>query len=218
MLTDYLGNDGTNVEIHVTENNCDGYNPGKTTLSLVNALYAVEMFGQACLGGADALMWWDLHNNPDTNNNLSSTLYGWRNYADYGILATGNSTAYGDSINERYPAFYAHKMLTNFAQPGDRLVEITNNYPDILHTYAALSADTNTLSVMAVNTSLESGLRPTLNLQGFTAASNATAHYYGKTQDSNRTDIVTETLSITPTNIQYTFRPYSITVLKLEKE
>ncbi|HPF98480.1 MAG TPA: hypothetical protein PLE77_00315 [Kiritimatiellia bacterium] len=213
MLCDYLGGPaGSNVAIHITENNSFGYNIGKQTLSLVNALYAVEQFAQACVADAGAFVWWDLHNGIDTNYNTSSTLYGWRNYGDYGILAS--STNFGDAINERYPVFYAFKLLTNFARPGDHLVEVTNSYPDILHTYACIPPDTGSVRLLVVNTSPDSGLRPTISLEGFSAGSSATAFSYGITNDLNRDDITVTPLTLNPTNIQYTFPHYSMTVIR----
>ena len=71
----------------VTEANCAGYDPGKQFLSLINGLLVPEYFAQACGSGADAFLWWDLHNHPETNFNISTTLHGWREYGDFGILA-----------------------------------------------------------------------------------------------------------------------------------
>ena len=213
MLCDYLGGaNGSNVAIHVTENNSFGYNIGKQTLSLVNALYAAGQFGQACLADADSFLWWDVHNGIDTNYNKSSTLYGWRNYADYGILAS--STNFGDAINERYPVFYTFKLLTNFARPGDHLVEVTNSYPDVLHTYACIPPDTGGVRLLVINTSPDSALRPTIRLDGFSAGSSATAFSYGITNDLNREDITVTSVTVNPTNMQYTFPKYSMTVLR----
>ena len=166
----------------------------------------------ACLADADAFLWWDVHNGIDTNYNRSSTLYGWRNYADYGILAS--STNFGDAINERYPVFYTFKLLTNFARPGDHLVEVTNSYPDVLHTYACIPPDTGGVRLLVINTSPDSALRPTIRLDGFSAGSSATAFSYGITNDLNREDITVTSVTVNPTNMQYTFPKYSMTVLR----
>jgi len=213
MLCDYLGAAaGSNVAIHITENNSFGYNIGKQMLSPINAFYAAEQFARACAAEADAFLWWDLHNGIETNYNLSSTLYGWRNYGDYGLLAS--STNFGDAINERYPVFYAFKLLTNFARPGDRLVAVTNSHPDVLHAYACIPPDTASVRVLVINTSPDSALRPTISLEGFTAGSSATAFSYGLTNDATRGDITVTPLAITPTNIQHTFPRYSMTVIR----
>lgn len=213
LLCDYLGGvSGSNVAIHITENNSFGYNIGKQMLSLVNGMHAINEFGQACLADADALLWWDVHNGIETNYNLSTTLYGWRNYGDYGILAS--STTFGDALNEPYPVFYAFKMLTNFARAGDHLVQVTNSYPDILQTYACVPSDTGSVRLLVMNTSLESALRPTISLAGFTVGSNVTVCSYGMENDSNRQDIAVTSTNVDPAEIRYTFPKYSMTVLK----
>ena len=215
MLCDYLGpTNGSNVAIHVTENNCASYNPGKQFLSLINGMFVPEMFNQAALAGADAFLWWDLHNSPYTNYNNSTTLYGWRNYGDYGVLAVGASVPLGDSINEPYPPFYGFKLLTNFSHPGDVLVDVTNNYPDALRTYACIPPDTGSVRLLVINMAPDSGLRPTIGLAGFNAGSNATAFSYVISNDLNREDITVTSVTVNPTNIQYAFPKYSMTVLK----
>lgn len=217
ILCDYFGGAaGSNIAIHVTENNCSGYNPGKQTVSLVNGLYVCDMFGQAVMADADSLIWWDLHNGPETNYNNSETLYGWRNYGSYGVLGSGAGiTNFGDWNNLPYPAFYGFKLLTNFAQPGDRLVALSNSYPDVLHAYASLSADSNRLSLLVLNTSPDSGLRPTIALEGFTPAdTNAEVYSYGISEDTNRADIAVSGFGFNVTNIGYTFPKYSMTVIR----
>ena len=217
MLCDYFGGAaGSNIAIHVTENNSSGYNPGKQTVSLVNGLYACDMFGQALLADADALIWWDLHNGPETNYNNSSTVFGWRNYGSYGVLGSGNAiTNFGDWNNLPYPAFHAFKLLTNFARPGDRLVALSNSYPDVLHAYACLSGDSNRLTLLVLNTSPDSGLRPAISLEGFAPAdTNAQVFSYGIGEDSNRADIAVSAFGFAVTNIAYTFPKYSMTVIR----
>ncbi len=33
----------------------------------------------------NSVTWWDLRNGQETSNNNSSSLYGWRQYGDYGV-------------------------------------------------------------------------------------------------------------------------------------
>lgn len=215
MLCDYLGPaNGSNVAIHVTENNCAAYNPGKQFVSLINGMFVPEMFGQAALSGADAFLWWDLHNYPYTNYNNSTTLHGWRNYGDFGILAVGAAAALGDAVNEPYPPFYGFKLLTNFARPGDVLVAVSNNCSDALRTYACIAPNTGSVRLLVINMAPDTGLRPTISMEGFSAGTTATAFSYGITNDANRADITATSIAVHPTNIQYTFPKYSMTVIR----
>ena len=215
MLCDYFGPvEGSNVAIHVTEANCAGYDPGKQFLSLINGLLVPEYFAQACVSGADAFLWWDLHNHPETNFNISTTLHGWREYGDFGILAVGGSVPLGDAVNEPYPPFYGFKLLTNFAWPGSRLVQATNNCYDTLLTYAAIPADTGSVRLLVVNVSPDTALRPSIVLDGFTAGASVDVYTYGIPEDAGRADITFTNLPIAnPLSIRHTFPPYSMTVL-----
>ena len=72
--------------------------PGRQTTSLVNGLFLADSFGQIAQTEFKAFFWWNWCNGPyagrDTTNNNSATLYGWRNYGNYGMLS-----------RDRYPRF-----------------------------------------------------------------------------------------------------------------
>eukprot|EP00048_Salpingoeca_helianthica_P015268 m.225881 g.225881 ORF g.225881 m.225881 type:complete len:647 (+) comp16820_c0_seq1:203-2143(+) len=122
MLTDYMGPDSAKVALLATENNCVSSLPNKQSTSLVNAVYLADSFGQLLTTEFQALMWWDLRNGPETNPNQPG-LYGWRTQGDYGIVSTGNST--------KYPAFYAAKMVSKFARPGDDILLVDSTSTNI---------------------------------------------------------------------------------------
>src|SRR6185436_4738906 len=110
QLMDYIGAGHTNVELVCTENNSISSNTGKQTTSLVNALYTADSFSQLAKTELNGLVWWDIRNGSDFANNNDATLYGWRNFGDYGFLSSSSA---------RYPSFYAMKLLQYFARPGD---------------------------------------------------------------------------------------------------
>nr|AHL27896.1 cellulase [uncultured bacterium] len=146
---DYLGaTEGAKVEIVVTENNSVYSNTGKQTTSLVNALYLADSFANVMQTEIAALMWWDTRNGVEFNNNNSPSLYGWRNYGDYGILSSpaagGPSTHY-----EPYPTYFAVKMIAKFARPGDTIVTATSNN-SLLSVFAAKST-TGNLNLLFIN-------------------------------------------------------------------
>jgi hypothetical protein len=85
------------VELVCTENNSVYSNPGKQTTSLVNGLFYADSVGQILQTEFNTLMWWILRNAQETGNNNSPSLYGWRQYGDYGMLS---------GQNDPYPTYY----------------------------------------------------------------------------------------------------------------
>ena len=62
MITDYVGANGTNIELVCTENNSVSSNPGKQSVSLVNGLFKVDSLAQLMQTEFNGLFWWDLRN------------------------------------------------------------------------------------------------------------------------------------------------------------
>ncbi|HKI19205.1 MAG TPA: hypothetical protein VKA15_15070, partial [Isosphaeraceae bacterium] len=88
LLINDLGTAGYNVQLLATEFNSVYSNPGKQTTSLVDGLFVADSLGallQTSYNGADV---WDLRNGYDISNNNSSSLYGWRQGGDYGLLGS----------------------------------------------------------------------------------------------------------------------------------
>jgi len=218
QLTDYLGTSGANVEILVTENNSVYAKPGKQTTSLVNALYHADSVGQLMQTEINSLLWWDLRNSQDSGNNNSSSLYGWRNYGDYGILSTpstGGSTSYYDT----YPTYYAMKLLAKFARHGDTVVAATSNN-SLLTVFAAKSG--GNLNLLVINKDPATTLTGSIALTGYAPPAAANVYSYGKTQDdaartgSGSADIASTTMAISGATFSTTFAPYSLTVISLD--
>src|SRR6266545_6678531 len=209
--TDYLGAAGTNIELICTENNSISSGPGKQTTSLVNGLFRADSFGQILQTEFNALIWWDLRNGQDPNNNNSASLYGWRQYGDYGVVS---------GTNDRYPTFYVGKLLKFFARGGDRVVPASSDY-SLLGAYATRRAD-GSLSVLVINKSAANALNANLALAGYAPDSNAVVYSYGIPQDdAARTGIGSANIGQTNwtgagTNFSFSFAPYSATVLALQ--
>src|SRR5262245_11202485 len=140
QLNDYLGTLGASVELVCTENNSVYSNPGKQTTSLVNGLYYADSFGQFMQTEFTTFMWWILRNAQESGNNNSTSLYGWRQYGDYGIVS---------AQNDRYPAYYVSKLVSRFASPGDLVIQTTTNY-NLLSAYAVKRMD-GSVSVLLIN-------------------------------------------------------------------
>lgn len=219
LVTDYLGTAGAGVELVVTENNSVYSGPGKQTTSLVNALYLADSVGQIMQTEINAFMWWDLRNGQDAGNNNSASLYGWRNYGDYGILSTpstGGSSTYYDA----YPTYYATKLLSKFARGGDTVVSATST--SSLLTVFAVKSGTGDLRLLVLNKDSSATTNASISLAGFTPSSTASVYTYGKTQDdaakpggSGAVDLASTNMNIGGATFTASFAPYSATVITL---
>lgn len=211
QLADYLGANGAGVELLVTENNSVSFNPGKQTTSLVNALYYADSVGQVLQTEFNALVWWDLSNGPLTTNNNSKSLYGWRKYGDYGIASP--------DLSQRYPTYYAMKLLASFARGGERVVRATSD-DDLLACYA-VQRENGSVALLVVNKSRTSAFNVTFDLAGFTPATTATVYAYGVAQDkaaktgSGSPDVASRSLGVAGTRFTYKLAKYSMVVIDL---
>lgn len=178
MLTDYLGSAGAGIELLVTENNSVSTSPGKQSVSLVNGLYYADSTANLMQTEFNALTWWDFHNGQAFNStsapiNISSSLYGWRLYGDYGFE--------NQPTNDRYPVFYVAKLLTHFARGGDTVISATSN-DTLLSAYAVKRAN-GTVSVLVINKSPTATTQGNFTITGFSPKPNATVYSYGIPQD-----------------------------------
>jgi hypothetical protein len=210
MITDYFGPGGTNIELLCTENNSDSGPVGKQSVSLVNALYYADSLGQLMQTEFNSYVWWDLRNGQDTNGDMDPTLYGWRMYGDLGAM---NGT--GAALTNRYPAYFAAKLMPYFVRGGDTVLGATSDY-GLLSAYAVRRTN-GALTLLAISKNSVSNITAQIALSGFAPGASATIYSYGMSQDnaaeagSSSCDIATNLLAMT-TNFNYTFAPYSLTV------
>jgi len=233
QLNNYLGTAvAAHIELDITEDNSVYTNPGKQSTSLVNGLYLADSVANVLQTEFNALVWWDLRNGEDNTQNNSSSLYGWRLYGDYGILATPAGQPWGDpSYFDGYPAYYTMKLMSHFARGGDAVVHAASDNT-LLPVYAALRAD-GSLSLLVINKSSTATSTANVSITGFVplATAGIAVYSYGIPQDTaaqtgtGSPDIATSmiatpqfvvnggTRSITTTA---SFGPYSATVLSFQ--
>jgi len=210
QITDYIGGPGTNIELLATENNADAGNQGKQSTSLVNGLYLADSLAQLTKTEFNSFIWWDLRNGTDTNGDFSASLYGWRTNGDLGVI--GN-------LNTRYPTFYTFKLMTNFVQAGDTVLTAASDY-SLLSVYAVRRLN-GSLTVLAINKDPSNTSTGQVAVAGYVPGSAGTACSYGMPQDNaaefgiGSPDLARTNLSGAGTNFNYTFPPYSATVLTL---
>jgi hypothetical protein len=189
LLTDYLGASGAGVQLLVTENNSVNTGPGKQTVSVVNGLYMADSIANVMQTEFNSLAWWALYNGPGTtyNNgsstvsvNLSASLYGWREYGDYGV-ENGSGGSLDPTSHDRYPTFYVMKLLSNFARGGDTVVKATSDNT-LLSTYAVHRQD-DSLTLLVINKSPSETYNANIAVKGYTPQANAKVYSYGIPQD-----------------------------------
>ncbi len=212
METNYFGPDGTNIELLITENNSNSGQQGKQSTSLVNALYYLDSAAQAMQTGFNSYVWWDLRNGVDLTGNMSDTLYGWRLYGDLGIV-----NGLGNIVSNRYPAYYAMKLMKFFARPNDTLVSATSDFSSSVPAYASRAAD-GALRLLILNKDPAATLGAQISLGDYAPAPTAIVYSYGMPQDNANNggpgspDIATNYLPASAT-FSNNFAPYSATVM-----
>jgi alpha-L-arabinofuranosidase len=211
QITDYMGsNVGTNIELLCTENNSVSSAPGKQSTSLVNGLFKADSLAQLMQTEFNGLFWWDLRNGQITNNNNSSSLYGWRLYGDFGVA---------DGYTILYPTYYIGKLMPHFVQAGDTVVAAASDY-SLLSTYAVRRQD-GSLTILTINKDPVNTLTGQVAVASFIPDAVGTIYSYGIPQDNaaetstGSPDIAQTNFSTAGTNFNYAFPPYSATVLAL---
>lgn len=186
MLTDYLGSAGASMPLHLSESNMTYGDLGKQSVSMTSALYIAYSWGQMATRNVQSFVWWKLHNEVMHTGNNSPTLYGWRGYSDFGILARGLPEGQSEPLNTPYPGFYAIKMLKYFAQAGDEL-HATKTGSMYLKTFAVMH--NGRLRLLVINTARDREVQGTISIGGRPVSGIATVYKYGRGEDENESDI-----------------------------
>jgi N-acetylneuraminic acid mutarotase len=213
QLSDYLGTNGSNVELVVTEINADAGPPGRQSTSIVDGLFLADSMSQIMKTEFNAFLWFDLRNQSDPmtdGGDWDPSIYGWRTNADHGILL---------GLTTRYPTFYSMKLMQFFAQPGDTILNAGSS-DSLLSTYAAQSTS-GAVSLLVINKDPTNSYNRAVALGGFQPNSAAIVRSYGIPQDDavrtnsvipGAQDIATNNLSSPSNTFTYTFGPYSLTL------
>jgi hypothetical protein len=217
MLADYLGaSAATNVELCITEIGPSGSDQSST--SLVGGLFLADNSGQALLSPFSARLWWAFRNG-GSSVAANTNIYGWRNFHDYGQVPRTDSTA----LTNRYPTYYAGKLMQYFARGGDEVVAATSD-SSLLTAYAVKRAS-GALALLVINKSPVLTHTGNISFAGFNAGTNVTVWSYGIPQDeAARTGVGSADLAVTnfavpgPSGVSLTFAPYSMSVLSFAPE
>jgi alpha-L-arabinofuranosidase len=221
VLTSHLGaTNAAKVELLETELNST-LAPGKQTTSLVNGLWLADSIGAMMQTPFDGQFVWDLRNGWQTNGNNSSSLYGWRQGGDYGIIGTsGSAPATGTYVP--YPTYFAEELASKIDQAGGNVVQISSSNSS-LDAYAVFEAN-GTLDLMIINKSPSSDLTAHFNVNGFIPNGQAEVWQYGEAQDNaqeassdgaSSLASLSTILPLSGVDFNYSFPAYSMTVMQL---
>ncbi len=223
LLTQDFGSAvAANVELLATEFNSVSTNPGKQSTSLVEGLYVADSIGSMLETAYDGDQFWNLQNSYSTSGNNSSSLYGWRQGGDYGLIGIGG-TAPASGLDVAYPQYYAEQLLSQMVHAGDTVVKASSNDSN-LAVYAVREASDGDLDLLVINKSASSNLTGTFQIGGFLPAAQAQVWQYGEAQDTAQSQTsdgssalanFTATLSVNGSSFSYVFPKYSMTVLDL---
>ena len=208
------------IPIMITETNSVSSNPGKQTLSVVNALWVEQDYLTWLENGVSNVDWWQIHNGIVTSGDNGAALAGSADYGDYGVLSDGTcgtlpSAAGGAQVCEPaaetpFPAYYGLQMLSRFIQPGTTLVAASSSQ-GLVQAFAARTGG-GRLRVMIVNDDPANSYGIDLAVPGYRLAPSAPVLLYGQQSSA------VQTLSGPAGRAAAaTAAPYSITTLTLTR-
>ena len=173
LMVDYLGPRGAEVGILINECNSVWAGPGKQTVSLVNGLYYALSMAEGSSNDLEGMIWWNWkHSKVFLDYNLDPSLYGWRQYGDYGMLRT---------LEDRYPVWYVAKMMAEFAEVGDEIISAATLNPYV-RSYGVRKKD-GTVRLLMVNTLPTSTQEIQITFDDFVPKSEYKVIRYGIPQD-----------------------------------
>jgi hypothetical protein len=206
LISRYAGTDAASVEIFVTELNSVSSDPGKQTISVVNAMFIADGMATWLENGVANVDVWDLHNG-STAGNTSSSLFGSSTFGDYGILS--NASSGEPALDTPFPTYYGMEMLKSLGKPGDKLVTATSSN-SLLSTHGVLGTKGN-LTLLLVNKDPTNTTTANVAVSGFIPESTGTVLTYGKTSSA----ITSKSVTGLGSKFAIAVAPYSLTTVVL---
>jgi hypothetical protein len=217
LRTEFAGWAGNrSLPIMITETNSVSSNPGKQTLSVVNALYLEQDYLTWLENGVSNVDWWQIHNGIVTSGDNGASLAGTADYGDYGVLSDGScGTVSGAQVCEPpaetpFPAYYGLQLLSRFIQPGDQLLTASSSQ-GLVQVFAARAAG-GAVRAMVVNDDPSSSYDLGLTVPGY-HLSNAPVLRYSTQRAAVQTLTGGQARAAAAT-----VPPYSITMLTLARD
>jgi hypothetical protein len=206
LIAQYGGSNAANIQILVTETNSVTSNPGKQTLSIVNAMFIADDMLTWLENGATNVDVWGLHNGA-TSGNTSSSLYGAATYGDYGVLSNGLSGE--PAANTPFPTYYGLQMMSLLGKAGDVLVSASSSN-SLLSTHAVRQAN-GSLALILINKDPSNTINANVSLSGFTPSGTGTVYAY----TSAGNGVASTNVSGQGASFSIAAPPYSLTTIVL---
>ncbi len=198
----YAGPNSGRIGISLTETNVG---TGQDTQP--GALFLADIYSGLLENGVFTVDWWNLHNGIGN----VSTVAGQTDYGDGGMLSSGGCLSDGvtcePALNTPFAPYYALKMMSSFAHPGDHLLRAGTSDP-MVSAHASRKANGD-LAVLLVNKDPANAHPVTIGYAGYTPAGNA------PTVQSYVNGGAQVTTARTGTATSQTLPPYSLTLLTL---
>jgi Glycosyl hydrolase family 79, N-terminal domain len=204
LIGQFAGTNAPNVQILVTETNSVSSNPGKQTISIVNAMFVADDVATWLENGVTSVDVWDLHNG-STGGNTSASLFGSATFGDYGILSNGSSSE--PAADTPFPTYYGMAMLALLGKAGDTLVSASSSN-SLVATHAVAQANGD-LALLLINKDPSNTTSATISLAGYTPAASGTVYSYG----SSSSAIASATTSGLGASFTMSLPPYSLTTI-----
>ncbi len=179
-----------NLPLMITETNSVSSNPGKQTLSVVNALFLDQDYLTWLENGVANVDWWQIHNGIDTTGDNGATnedgqaISGTTDYGDYGILSNGSCgvTPSGSTVCEPpaetpFSSYYGLELLSRFISPGDTMMPVSSNQ-SLVKAFAVQTRGGN-LKVLMVNDNPTTQYALNVSAPGYSAQSVGPVYMYG---------------------------------------
>jgi Glycosyl hydrolase family 79, N-terminal domain len=215
-----------NLPILLGEYNSPNYNPGKQTMSIVNALFIGMVQGEILKAGISSAVIEDASFNTqcNTTGNNSSSLYGWQNFGSYELFA-GNSFTCPNTgtipVNTPLPIAEAFGLSSQFGIAGNSVIGV--NVSSALTNVRAYAAQQgNGYSLLLFNLDESNAVTLTVGVANATKASysaNMTTYdkaLYDQSQSNVWAAPTTTQLGTVTLPLTVTLQPWSMNVIVLQ--
>lgn len=220
LLTQYLGQAGSQVKLVCAEFNSDADASNEQSTSLVRGLFLADALGGVLSTEYQGVAYWNLRNgytsiadNPD--------YYGWRDGTDSGMIgSTGTAPFTGPYI--AYPSYFAEQLASKLIRKDGQVVAVQTDNAD-LGVFAVKQANGHVV-LLVINKSATQDINETFTISGFGEVTQATLWQYGKAEDEAQRVSGTGAASLTQSSpniviaagsFQFAFPAYSMSVLDL---
>ncbi|WP_067139603.1 cellulose binding domain-containing protein [Microtetraspora malaysiensis] len=169
QIAAYAGPGAERIGIAMTEFNTGSSSNGTNTQP--GALAAADAYATLLANGVFTVDWWNAHNGIGAVTQVA----GHTDYGDFGLLSSAACTSDGSvcepPANTPFAPYYALRMMSAFARPGDRFVQAATDQAKV-SAHAVRRAD-GSLAVLLINTSSDTSYPVAIGYSGFVPASGA---------------------------------------------